>query len=247
MWKALLGLLAVAVFAATIGFGIYAGAHSFTVPIPKPEQQDCLKAAHEAGKVNPQCPSRETVWERGMRDPVAYYTLWITWFTGVLTILGLAQWFLTYRQINLAREEFLASHRPKIRVRAVGFDAALTNKGQFAISFTCVNIGDSPCTITRASYIFTVAEKPYPTRKKKLDVVEHPKPIHLAAGQPVVFKSRIVSSDELTSLGGDWDAWGMIEYRDSSDVLRITGFWRRFSGSDSTFRTIDDPDFNYEY
>lgn len=140
MARALLHAAAILVVALTIAFAIFEGANSFTVPVPHAEYQDCLQAAHNAGEKNPQCPTQETVWERGLRDPVAQYTLWITWFTGVLTILGLAQWVLTYRQIQLSRAEFNATHRATLEVRFVrevagGIEITVINTGTGSAQF----------------------------------------------------------------------------------------------------------------
>jgi hypothetical protein len=61
-------------------------------------------------------------------DRLAQYTLWLAIFTGVLSVSTIGLWFVTWRggirqsadmqaTIALARDEFNATHRPKLIVR----------------------------------------------------------------------------------------------------------------------------------
>src|SRR3954469_4439472 len=53
---------------------------------------------------------------------------------------------LVDEQVKLARDEFNASHRPKLRVRQFR-NVSKTPGDDFEIHFVCANVGDSPCDI----------------------------------------------------------------------------------------------------
>jgi len=80
-----LALSAITIFVILAG-AIVLGARSLTVPISYVEQQGCLARAQAENNNHPNCPKNETVWERGLADPVAFYTLWLTLFTLALAI-----------------------------------------------------------------------------------------------------------------------------------------------------------------
>jgi hypothetical protein len=68
-----------------------AGIQSLRVPLAASEYQECLKGAQSAKRKSNECKPYETMWERTASDPVAFYTLWLTAFTGVLAVGGVIQ------------------------------------------------------------------------------------------------------------------------------------------------------------
>jgi hypothetical protein len=131
--------------------GIVLGAKSLPVPVTYIEQVDCharAKAVHDA---HPDCPKTETVWDRGLSDPVAFYTLWLTFFTLALAIGAALQGALIGRQISLAREEFIASHRPRMRVRFIkGPEPLDDDRWEFCAYLA--NIGESAATVKQVVF-----------------------------------------------------------------------------------------------
>lgn len=76
---------------------------------------------------------------------------WTAWFTGGLLAVGIAsavilirQLVLIERQVKLAREEFAASHKPRIILRDV---SVVESGGKKQILFMLVNIGDAEATL----------------------------------------------------------------------------------------------------
>jgi hypothetical protein len=69
---------------------------------------------------------------------------------------------LTPQAVEISRQEFLSTHRPRIRIRQIYHDSSLES-GQ--IRLTLANIGDSPATIvaTKTAHWTGPASKSYPT------------------------------------------------------------------------------------
>src|SRR5689334_20860481 len=99
-------LCLLAVVAAVIG-----GAQVISVPVGRERYEDCRNTAKAEKNNHPDCKTRETLWDRGLADPIAYYTLWLTFFTLALATVGTLQGILIRQQIRLARDEFNATHR----------------------------------------------------------------------------------------------------------------------------------------
>src|ERR1700722_4894342 len=117
--KAFLQSLCVLCVLLALGGAIIIGARLLPVPITDTDHQSCLSRAQAERTSSQDCPRTETLWDRGLRDPVAYYTLWLTFFTLALAIGAAAQSVLIGRQIALSREEFISTFRPHLIVRNV--------------------------------------------------------------------------------------------------------------------------------
>jgi len=91
MWKrAVVWALPLPIFVTVL-----IGAAVIRIPVPPQDYQNCLQAAQQSGNKETGCRRYETIWQRGLSDPVAYYTLWLTLFTGALAIVsGFQLWFL---------------------------------------------------------------------------------------------------------------------------------------------------------
>lgn len=168
--------------------------------------------------------------------------------TGFMAFFTIELATVTARSVKLARDEFLASHRPCIRVRAVGFDAKTTNAEQMAVKFTCINVGDTPCEIVNVRYRFDGAEKAdAPVYRLNMDAVDLVNPRSIAAGDAEGFTTRTLSKAEVEKLGLEWDIYGFVQYVDLAGIKRITGLWRRYKPSTDTWQAPKNPDYNYEY
>jgi len=118
--SALTWLTAVAVLLLVV-LAVIGGARSISVPIAQSDYQNCLQATEAQKNAHPNCKTSESLWDRGLADPIAYYTLWLTFFTLALATVGIVQGVFTKQQIALARDEFNATHRPDIIVHSVQF------------------------------------------------------------------------------------------------------------------------------
>ena len=178
---------------------------------------------------------------------------------------------LTRDVLNLSRDEFNATHRPRIRVRQVTLDrpyeegSAPFKAGKPIYGhFEIVNVGDIEANVLiwRAFLLPGREGSPpaWPTHvdpDPESDRFEMDRPI-LSPGVygQLWMKSRysLTESGEmnLRSLahGNRLYAIGRITYEDSNHVSRTTEFcrcWRMPSGSQvPRFYRVDDPDFEYE-
>ena len=64
-------------------------------------------------------PTEQGFWTKATTDPVAAFTLALAVLTALLVLTGIAQWNKIGDQIKLARDEFNASHRPRLRLHRV--------------------------------------------------------------------------------------------------------------------------------
>jgi hypothetical protein len=126
-----------ALLALTFSLWLTAGV-SFAEAPKQPNQAQCAAAADKQ-RICPHLPE-PGFWERTVSDPINAYTAVMAMFTIVLAATSGWQGWLTRQTINLAREEFEASHRPKLEVkfaRNLGGDVEITviNTGDTAANF----------------------------------------------------------------------------------------------------------------
>jgi hypothetical protein len=120
-------------------------------------------------------------------------------FTFELVIVGAVTALVLYFQFNLARNEFLAAHPPKLVVRRV---YPLSNPTR--IQYIVLNVGDTDATIIESDAIIRVelseSKLPFfPHYSGKRDVMGNPT---IKRGAQIVLESR---SDDLT------DSWELIK------------------------------------
>ncbi len=222
-------------------------AQSLRVPVPSAEYRDCLESAQKANNKHPQCSAYETIWERGLGDPVAYYTLWLTLFTGALASVGIVQGILFWQQIKLAREEFHATHRPRIITRS--FESCRIDDTHYGVNFTFVNVGDTDATIEEIGVCVSENSDP----GKVIERVTRQFPIHLVSGDKdrhCITDGRI-SFANMGKLGRylqpDFTLYvmGRIKYSDALGRRRETGFCRKFNAENG--RWVRQSQSEYEY
>lgn len=227
-----LGLIATGAVVALVW-----GGQSISVPIPPAEFKDCVEAqkAQKAQKRPPTlCKTHETMWERTLRDPVAYYTLWLTIFTGALALVGVAQWGAIARQLALGQEEFVATHRPRIRVRRLE-ENSQSPDGNRATFLVVSNVGESRATITGVAGAIGVRFKdtkkwlpPGMNLSSAKELPASPQTVLLGGEQRTYgFRSAGPTQDDYfvgPTPQCDLMAVGEIIYRDDNGVTRRTGF-----------------------
>jgi len=188
---------------------------------------------------------------------VAFGTLIIAVFTIVLSIATVKLWSstaelarLTRNSINLAREEFVSSHRPRLRVRLV--NAFLTEGHPVRIQYYVVNIGNTNARIISNDTEIHIERV---DGKKLSDAKGINEPRAVLAGQALLFARDM---DNII-YRGDWDLKGIMDgkvrisgfvrYEDANGTVRETTFWRIFRGDTKRFRPLTpaDPDYEREY
>ena len=201
-----------------------------------------------------------------------WYDMLLVFFTGVLALYtirlsrsteklwkaGEKQMKLTRDSLNLAQEEFIASHRPQLRVRNVVVRAPTGSNlpvpqsvlGQFYVD----NIGDSTAQITEyMARIFLTQddvlpmERPYEGENGTVlpnTTIEHgsSKPFTLGSSMAWAECRDIMTGANTTRLY----VIGWIEYVDRLNVKRRIAFCPKYSISKGCFVVVDNPDYEHE-
>jgi hypothetical protein len=232
--------------------GVIVGFAVGSATLRPPLRPECVKGSTEYDPKFKHCQPSASLWERTTEDPVAYFTFWLTGFTGVLACVGFGQGALINRQIQLGREEFNATHRPRLRVRNIdvrhvgGIDVCATDGkievpgigeplgGQFYVS----NIGDAEARLREAHMMFYARSgplpmsRPYEGQDGNLLV---PKGWLAPGGSvPLIFSQPLICADRTTDtfidpLQTDLYALGWIEYEDRAGNRRRTAFARAYN------------------
>ena len=166
-----------------------------------------MGAAKAAKQDQRSCKLKQTIWDRTIVDPVAYYTLWLTLFTGALALVGVAQWGAIGRQLGLARDEFEASHRPWIAMRAAGVPQGGIHLDEtnlaVRVDYRLENTSDVPALDLMMLGLIAVDQNPAHTaeivRERVLTYVNFGK-----AGRPKP-QNQIVFPGEVTTYPANFD------------------------------------------
>jgi hypothetical protein len=226
------------------------------------------KAYAEAKCVGYQNPPHEGFWEGTTTDPVAAYTLLLAVLTAALVGTGIAQWIMIGRQVRLARDEFNATHRPRLSVRNIdvksaGIDVLVWGdirspapneifSGQFYIS----NKGDANARITDAYLCFWTSReglpmsRPYEGENGNLGVTTIW--IEPGASVPILFSTQLIASDIKDDTFVDARqqtifAMGWVEYMDQAGRSRRSAFCRPYVSSKRRFMHGEENDPDYEH
>lgn len=180
----------------------------------------------------------------------AVATVVIAGFTFILALGGAIQAWLTRKAINLSRDEFTATHRPRIVVR--GVEMHFGDDGKIdGVAFRYINAGETPATVVEIGAEVPIAgQLPSGMKftKHKISgvtlvsgegrefVVPAPD-LHTARA---IAQTRAPSPTDQTSI-----LVGYVIYEDPGGRRRKMGFYRisRVSG----FSWATDKDSEYEY
>jgi hypothetical protein len=194
------------------------------------------------------------------------------WATIALAFIATLQLFVfgwqgiqLNRTVDLANREFIATHRPRLKVRRIfvaGFHERFPNAPLMAgeelnASLEIVNIGGTRGTIVWSRYRIYFGEQHY-------SLVPHYVPPHALAPSAVTLDGGQRLSFELVDRipkdaapegalirprwgQDDWHMFviGEIRYADGNGSIRYLGFCREMR-SYGRFRAVDDPDYEYE-
>jgi len=220
----------------------------------------------------------EAVWKRTFEDPVAFYTLVLSIFTGSLAIISIVQIGFLIRaeetsrktaqaakdSADAARQEFISTHRPRIRIKHVFLTSEIWEKEEIEIKLIIVNIGDTPAHIIECCVCTAVLEtaSKLPARPEYGGMRFTPEREKLPSGKTYIFPklsdSRVLSDADSSAIRNGSRrlyCYGFVEYLDVSEERRLktTAFCRVLEPPASPvsyqdvgrFVKYDDP--NYEY
>jgi hypothetical protein len=200
------------------------------------------------------------IWHHAGHDHIiAFGTCLIALFTYVLYRSTNNLWKVSKEQIDLARDEFLFTHRPRLKVRRVFIPPPieLMLGQELNASIEIVNIGGNEATIFWSRYRIYFGKDDY-------SIVGHYVPPHVLPGGRVVFEpgsryifelvdrvpQNVAESGTLIRPKFGEDDWkmyiiGEVRYQDRLGTIRHLGFCRKMQG-DHRFRAVNDPDYEYE-
>jgi hypothetical protein len=107
------------------------------------QKDECYEAAKRTGHKADDC---KTFWEKTTSDPIALFNLILAFSTVGLWVATFSLSRAGNNQIKLARQEFIATHRPKIRVHAVEITRKVYGDDDttyIGASLLCFNEGES--------------------------------------------------------------------------------------------------------
>jgi hypothetical protein len=174
----------------------------------------------------------------------ALASLVIAAFTGTLWIATSRQGQLTLNSLELARKEFISTHRPRVIVRFIQGPMNDANGNEF-VSVTIVNVGGSPATIDAVGADRARRNSRGEWAPPGLNAT--PKNIHpvsLISGQRHTFNvtAKTPSADPETAAdtlnGHELCVVGAVNYMDGNRVSRETGFFRIYDESRSAYPSI---------
>jgi hypothetical protein len=185
-------------------------------------------------------------WIRDPNNLTAISTLAIAVFTIVLAWVGYYQARLIRKSINLARSEFISSHRPRLRIRSV--DRSTSNPTDYiAVRFAVVNVGDTEAHLLGSRVVIDFFPEKPPIDFDGMNVVE-PRKFLPGASDSYVATSR----RKWLSLQSEYNATrylfihGQIVYRNDLGTTYTTSFCRIWNVAANRFKRTDDPDYEYE-
>ena len=205
------------------------------------QQSDGTNPAHK--------PDSESFWVKLTSDPTALFTGVVGVFTIVLAVATIGLLAATARSVSLARAEFNATHRAKIRILYLRYN---DRDDDVILNLTVVNVGDTDARIVSVGHRFmTVDTKRAPTEiEMPLTMLD----IEMKSG--VLSEIRIVSSLEedimkrIAVSQGVFDAGfacvGHLQYVDASGIPRRTGFCYKL-GAHGIWTADPTSDYAYEY
>ena len=154
-------------------------------------------------------------------------------------------------QIELAREEFVAIHRPKIVVRLFLPHIDVTVQDlSYPIKFVCANAGETAAEIKEiGTAIFVGAGS---NERVGIELQFHIEPTKktLNPSDYIVFvtKDKFPFFDRVKTNQDDWFCVGFIKYSSvGDDVIRATGFCRKWDNTASRWVRESDDDYEYCY
>jgi hypothetical protein len=221
-------------------------------------------------KQEPAASNRDEFDKASSDKKIADFTELLFWATVALSVIAAFQLFVFSWQgiqlrnaVKASRDEFLASHRPKIRIKHLVFAKEILPQEPIIVHLTCVNHGTSEATLSEIGIkYFVVPDKllPPPTgidAIPNLGIVGGRLPCGYNWETKCINANKILTQqdhDDIQMERAKLYCVGFVSYHDDAKRLRITGFCRVLTfqpgqlafQSNSRFRRFRDPDYEYE-
>lgn len=185
----------------------------------------------------------------------ALATVAIAFFTVALVKVTSRQAAMTRESIDLARDEFLSTHRPKVIVSSFQMVSSSQLEVGEKVDFIFIarNIGDSPATVVevRSATIVLRANARIPSDlsfpfKEEFN-------FQLASGERELLPGNggreLVGNEPMEIFAEDKSllCMGSIAYLDGGGRRRETGFCRRYRSRTGEWDTMSESEYEYAY
>jgi hypothetical protein len=219
---------------------------------PQTQESPCARYEHSADPeplkscIEADAIQREAVYT----EQLAEFTLLLVAFTVVLAGASIWQGILTRQSINLARQEFVASHRPRLKVRLLTHKPFVAGE-QIELLFTITNFGDSTARRIKYAIYFEMPDINgageidwHGEGKGEFDQI-------VPGGQANVTHATDFICPERNFIGYTWGRMifgGTVAYLDDNGAFRITSFRRVHTQGGEAFEHLNpiNPDYEYE-
>lgn len=189
---------------------------------------------------------------------LALFTLMLVLATGFLGWSTILLWRVT-------RDEFNATHRPRIRVKHVWLKNDIREGEQVKVDLVIVNSGDAPAIVTQSAMVTLIISKddtlPNGFNDWIFDYRHYEMSVGLTVSIDNLTDGRILSDSDNSDLRSEARflyCLGSVDYIDKSDPKKImkTAFCRKLimppqirpgvAGRTSRFMLHNDPDYEYQ-
>lgn len=194
-------------------------------------------------------------------------------FTVVLAVSTIALWRVTKKSADavkqaadVARDEFLSTHRPKLIVRRIATKEIKGAHDTLGVDFVIANIGDTAAKIIEISTKLWheqsgevledfPARPPYgASTSVSITIQSGESYMYTHAGEEILLSlvpfeegyTKVSVPKGRATSGSDFLFLGYIVYEDGLRKKRRTAFCRRYDFGTKRFTPIDDPDYEYQ-
>jgi hypothetical protein len=184
---------------------------------------------------------------------LSFYTCWLVVFTAILALVAIWQGVQLKRSLDLAREEFISTHRPKIILRnfQIG-DREIPDGKPINVTFIAQNIGDSVGKVVqiRSATVILDSKEKIPTDFSFLH--SDPFQFSLKSGEKELFPANGNSAPEKNEsvavyIGSKaFYCLGLLVYEDAVGTKRETGYCRRYFPREGRWEIVE-SEYEYAY
>lgn len=213
------------------------------------QKEECYETAKKTGHKADECKS---FWEKVTSDPIALFNLILAFSTVGLWVATISLSRASTNQIKLAREEFNATHRPKIKIHTVEITRRV-NEGDdtnmIGASILGFNVGESSAkNVEVRGEIFMGPNFAVDVMRPKVKTFDE-----VLSGQK--FRAEITSNWPVVNAaagprtGVHCYCLGWVAYWDENGLRRETGFCLRAELTNTGDRWVSagQPTHEYEY
>ena len=119
------------IFASIMGFAL-GGSFVWGILYVPPQQYAANN--HQPDNAAPQQEHENGFWEKTSDDPVAYFTLWLVGFTGVLAVSTIGLWIVTWRASVAQARDMKASIAASEKAADIARDAMIAGERAFVFA-----------------------------------------------------------------------------------------------------------------